>query len=179
MRWIQVTAAAALIGCGAPSGADEGGLDTASMDPCERAALVPFGFALGTGDTEFTPLAEGDLLPFYQGPQGLWHVFGSFRAAGVLPGDPEDFASPDNPIVSFRVMLGDQRLGGYEDLPRPMDPAGDGWYESVGDILMLDISDPSDVDGSAVSLSADFADSCGTAVSESLELVLTYAGTSG
>ena len=118
---------------------------------------------VGTGEATFEALADGDALVYDLGPQGGWHVFGSLRAAGVVPGDAEDFSSPDNPIVSFLVHLDGAPLGGYEDLPRPLDPAGDR-FELVGDTLVLDILDAEEIDGREATLDATLNDACGASL---------------
>jgi len=150
-------------------------LDTELLTPCEQTARDALTYEIGTGEATFEPLVDGAPLPFNLGPQGGWHVFGSFRATGVLPGDPEDFANPDNPTVSFQVSQGGASLGGYTDLPRPMDPAEGGGWEIVGDTLVLDISEPEEIDGTPALLWVSFLDGCGTLLEDARE-VLLYDG---
>jgi len=168
--WL-LAAAACAVGPGTDKGSDAA-LDTAPLTPCEQAASEPTEYAVGTGEASFEPLDDGDPLPFNRGPQGGWHVFGSFWATGVLPGDPEDFADPSNPQVTFQVLVNGSFLGGYTDLPRPMDPVDGGGWAIVGDTLALDIDAPEDIDGAEAVLEVAFLDGCGTALLDARSVVL-------
>lgn len=60
-----------------PSTLPVGDIDAACMN---EAATVE----LGTGDTGFVPLADGDHVTMVHGPQGGWHVLASARVAYTL-----------------------------------------------------------------------------------------------
>lgn len=62
----------------APS--DTGSADTAG--PCRSA---PATVEIGTGDSEFVPLAEDDPVIMVHGPQGGWHMLGSVRVRHTTP----------------------------------------------------------------------------------------------
>ena len=38
---------------------------------------------IGTGEIEFQPLDDGDMLDIIQGPQGGFHLLGSLRVKGI------------------------------------------------------------------------------------------------
>jgi hypothetical protein len=75
-RWLAAMLAVATIGGCAPLG---GGSDAGPTDA--GPALV----ALGTGETSFTPIAEGQTLELARGCQGLQHVWTALRAEGLDP----------------------------------------------------------------------------------------------
>jgi len=166
--------AAALLGAALAAGCTASKEDTASA--CELALQEPPSLALGTGEAEFTPFDDGGGLPFFKGPQGGWHVYGSLQAAGVNPGDPTNTAAPDLPTLSFQVLEGGAFLGGYQGLPRTLDEAGGaGGYELIGELLVLGIAAPEDAEGLAVTVDAELRDSCGTTLHEARSAVL-YSG---
>jgi hypothetical protein len=127
-----------------------------------RAATIE----LGTGSEQFTPISNGDILPFEQGTQGLFHLFGSLLVTGIVPGDIADFSDPTNPIASISVVHQDQTIGGYQSLPRPFDVAPDGLLTLVGDIVLLDIHSLSEADGLDVMMTVEIVDYCGTHLSD-------------
>jgi hypothetical protein len=101
---------------------------------------------IGTGYDGFTVLADGDPIDVNAGPQGGFHVFGSIQARGISPGDPEKLAADDNPSTRFSVWRDGARVDsnvatfqqGYAD-------AGDGVYELIGRLVVLDIAGVSDL----------------------------------
>lgn len=121
---------------------------------------------VGTGSEQFTPISNGDIVPFEQGAQGLFHVFGSLLVTGIVPGDIADFSDPTNPIASISVVHQDQTIGGYQSLPRPFDVAPDGLLTLIGDIVLLDIHSLSEADGLDVTMTVEIVDYCGTHLSD-------------
>ena len=157
-----------LAGC-APS--TQIGADTAPYPSCTNGQSA--SLELGTGPTAFAPLSDGDALDMDQGVQGLFHVYGSLRADGVVPGDPQDFSSPTNPIVSMEVMRDGQSVGGYRDIARPLDPDPDQGFVLAGDIVLLDITAFAELEGATVLFSVDLEDMCGTRLHDEVTVVTT------
>jgi hypothetical protein len=96
-------------------------------------------------------------------------VFGSFRAAGIHPGEWGSEADGDAPLVSFLVLEEGEALGGYEDLHRPLKTRTDGTKELVGEILVLRVGSRDEALGRVVDLEVRIEDSCG----QTLEGALT------
>lgn len=90
---------------------------------------------LGTGELAFEPLVDGQDLLQVRGPQGLWHVYGSVRCTGVVPGDVINPLNPDNPIITWKLDDCGKVIAGYENLPRPMNkPEG---TQLIGELLVF------------------------------------------
>lgn len=58
---------------------------------------------LGTGETAFEPLADGDTIYIVYGPQGGYHFTVSMNVQGINAGDPNNLDDPSNPVTSFRA----------------------------------------------------------------------------
>ena len=121
------------------------GEDSASTEPSAPQAL------LGTGEWEWEALSDGDEIYVIQGPQGGWHLLGSVRTVGLVPGDPTSLGDPENPTTTFQVWVDgaplvpnamyvqglDSILGGVPPYTHEMigrfailDITGDGWDSS-------------------------------------------------
>ena len=122
--------------------------------------------ALGTGEEQFVPIANGDSVLFEQGTQGLFHLFGSLSLTGIVPGDVSDFSDPTNPTVSISVTHQGEIIGGYQSLPRPLDVGPNGTLTLIGDIVLLDIHSLSEADGLEVTMTSEILDYCGTQLSD-------------
>ncbi len=154
-------------GCGAPAAGDTG-----PLSPCEEAALTTPAAELGTGSTIFEPLEDGDTIEFIQGAQGGFHIYGSLRAQGVLPGNRDDLTDPDNPMVRMQVSRDGEPFGGFDFLPRPLKVRSDGQLELVGEIVILEVSDRDEAAGVEIVLEAELIDACGTDISDRRTLTL-------
>lgn len=142
--------------------------------PCSGGAADAY-VEVGTGNTVFEAVTDGQVVPYVQGPQGGWHVWGSLRMGGLIPGDPEDVSSTDNPIVTFKVQVDGADVGGFDALPRGFSPSGDA-FERVGDTLILQITESAQLEGSAAVLTATVTDTCGTTVEDARSVALTFGG---
>lgn len=142
--------------------------------PCGAGAADAY-LEVGTGNTAFEAVSDGQVVPYVQGPQGGWHVWGSLRMGGLIPGDPEDVSNADNPLVTFHVQVDGADVGGFDVLPRGFAPNGDG-YERVGDTLILQITDSAELEGSAAVLTAVVTDACGATVEDERSVSLTFGG---
>ncbi len=128
---------------------------------------------VGTGLDVFTPYEDGADLPFWHGPQGGWHVYGSVQVAGLFVPTTRDYADPDNLIVSFAITdAAGASLAGYADLPRLFTPDAHGVPTLLGERLILSIMDPADVEGATVTVTATVSDACGSTVSDGQSGVL-------
>ena len=134
---------------------------------CEAGAPTA---ALGTGDVDFVPIAEGDTIPLYYGAQGGVHVYGSVRVTGLAIRANMALNNPDTPKVTFQVRDGDgDVIGGYAQLPRQFRRDGDAW-SLVGEQLILDLEEPS----AGMPLTLDFSatDACEANAAASIGLML-------
>ena len=109
---------------------------------------VPPEVILGSGVDAFDPLADGDDLGIVQGPQGGFHVYGSVRAVGLDPGDPENLYAESNPTTTFTAYNGDVRVDlGASTYQQGLDPGPEPYYQMIGRLVILDIASPAELDG--------------------------------
>ena len=103
---------------------------TPPVDYCLEAAAHEASITLGTGADSFEAIEEGALLTPYWGPQGGHHIWASFQATGINPGQgemvPEHtgmldggstplIAEGDDPVmITLEVSLPDQEIGPYQ-----------------------------------------------------------------
>src|SRR5687768_3319811 len=85
-----VSTAAAASACGDDGGSGDG-------PPMEGEV------ELGTGTTEFEPLADESELGLVAGPQGGHHFIVHVRMSGMVPGDPTMPGLIGNPSTRFTV----------------------------------------------------------------------------
>lgn len=145
-------------------------------DPCAAFDGREPQVEVGTGGVEFVALVEGGEVPFVRGPQGGYHVYGSVVAADLYVPDTTDYADPTLPRVSFSVTGDTGRLAGYDALPRLLTAGEDGTWSLVGEILVLDIQAPEEVEGLPVAVSVTVADQCGATASDTRQGTLSFAG---
>ncbi len=99
----------------------------------------PPELSVGTGETMFEPVMNGDELELVFGPQGGWHVIVSSRMSGV---DPDGAtlrvevidAESDEVLAQISLAL----------LARRLDRSGPSWFK-LNDFLIFDIAGPSEV----------------------------------
>jgi hypothetical protein len=91
---------------------------------------------VGTGETEFVAVADGDELVVIQGPQLGWHVYGSIRCTGITATESLDPRDTDQPQIRLVLVDEDGVFGGYELLPRPMTRTDEGW-DLIGDLIIV------------------------------------------
>ncbi len=142
------------------------------LNLCEAFARNGPTLNVGTGQTQYEPVEDGGEVAYYRGVQGGWHIFGSFWAESVIPGNLEDFADPENPIVSFEVLYRGEVIGGYQELPRPLLPMGGDNYALVGDTLVLDVQSDEELLGISFELTVTLLDSCGTVLEDDRTVIL-------
>jgi hypothetical protein len=109
--------------------------DTDSEAQCREAAAEAGILEIGTGESTFTPVANGDRLAVNWGPQGGQHIWGSLRATGIV-GETLDFDADMQPIVTFQIVADDETLAGYSATPRFFSRR-DGTFELVGETLFV------------------------------------------
>lgn len=130
---------------------------------------------IGGGDLAWTPM--GETAPIVRGPQGGIHVFGSLRTDALTQGT-DALDDPDNPILDFQVFDGDALLAGYSGLRRHF-IVMNGIIELVGERLIFATSDPAEVDGRDVTISAHLVDVCGQERTAEVETTLEAAEDTG
>lgn len=143
--------------------------------PCAMAARVPPVLALGTGWEGFEPLGEDPVLEIVRGPQGGYHVFGSFRAHGVLPGPEAAPWEATNPLVGFLLLDGERtQLAGYPAGRRALEQGPGGSFELVGELLILAVSTPEEADGRVLTMRATVLDRCGRSLEAEAPVRLSW-----
>jgi len=158
--------AAAALGCG--GGSPEDGSDDRSDDGTDdgsQAGMVE----LGTGTTEWEPLAEETELVLIAGPQGGHHFIVHARMRGMDPGDPSSPGLVLNPTTRFAVTneAGDRleidmapyRLG-YEQV-------GADFFLPSGRILQVVESEVTAMYGQRARIDLQVTDRDGVAASDS------------
>lgn len=152
----------------AACGKEQPGEDTCVQGPME--------VEVGTGHDTFVPLPGGGDLPFYQGPQGGHHVYGSVRARAYTPAASNDPNDPDHPAVRFRLFLGAQTIASTGVLHWNLAPAQDGWRTRAGAFVIMSVPAPLTLDGETVSLEVQVTDRCALVGSDTRGGVLRFAG---
>jgi len=147
----------------------------AQEDTGEQQA--PLDGVLGTGEWEWESLENGDEIPVIMGPQGGYHLLGSVRVSGILPGDPDNLGEPSNPTTSFAVWFEDENLTaesvfvqGLDPITAEMPPFS---HEMLGRFAILGIDDDSELDGAEVRFVVTVEDIDGNRVSDE-RTVRTY-----
>ncbi|MCB9681225.1 MAG: hypothetical protein H6733_07105 [Alphaproteobacteria bacterium] len=144
-----------------------------SIAGCATAAEQDATMALGTGEGAFVAVADDDTVPFVMGPQGGYHVFGSFQATGIWPGTSSTLADDTTPLLSFTATA-DTFTGGFTDVPRPLTEVATDTWGLIGELVILTITDPSEADGKTATLSVSLTDACGTTVTDSHDVTLQF-----
>jgi hypothetical protein len=124
---------------------------------------------IGSGDSAFEALVDGEDIFVVQGPQGGFHLLGSFAATGVEPGNPEMLGDPDNPTMTFRVLTGASRVDIVDanTFTQGLEPvAGTGGVGKVGRLVILDIADDAELDGVEIRFEVDITDVHGATASD-------------
>jgi len=169
VRFVRVAALALLLaGCGAddPGGTDAG---PAGFDAGDATPTVE----LGTGETEFEPLTDGQDLLYIRGPQNGFHFFGSMRVSGVDPGNPDDLSDPRNPTTEFRVYRGADRIDLMASrYTQGLDPAmGADGHAMIGRLVILDNDEVATLEGEMVRIELTVTDADGTSLSDERTIV--------
>jgi hypothetical protein len=129
---------------------------------------------LGTGESSFESLTDGQNIYVVQGPQGGFHLFGSVRTRGIDPGNPEDLSDPGNPTIDFRVFTTGTTEARIDALAahyiQGLRSGGD-YYEMIGRAVILDITDDSELDNVPIRFELELVDSNGVMLSDSRNLI--------
>jgi len=157
-----------VVACGeeGPAGTDAG---PAGFDAGDAPPMVE----LGTGETEFVPLTEGQELEYIRGPQNGFHFFGSMRVSGVDPGNPDDLSDPRNPTTEFQVFRGAERVDLMASrYVQGLDPAtGADGHAMIGRLVILDNDEVPTLEGEMVRITVTVTDADGTSVSDERTIV--------
>ncbi len=150
--------------------------DPASDDACKAAAAQGPELTLGTGETSFVSLADGDRVGWDYGSQGGQHVWAALRVKGIVQGLSSSIAVEGNPLVSMKLKSDGERLGELGETPHFFTVYLDGTWEFVGDRVVIeeggDTGLRTDLHEKQVTLSATLTDACGTKLEKSVELIL-------
>lgn len=130
-----------------------GGCQPVDPSTCEDEASL----TAGLGASAFGTLDAGGPVPYELGPQGGFHVWGALHATGIVPGNPERYDDPDNPIVTFVLEGEDGPVGGFAGLPVVFNDDGD----AFGIQLFLTFTADDTTPGTPVTLTAELDDACG------------------
>jgi hypothetical protein len=148
--FLGIFALLSLAGCPGGRGADAGAM----------------AVELGTGSLDFVSIApEGD-LELHAGPQGGHHFIVDARAAGLVPGDPEQPGQEGNPSTLFKAFneAGTQIDVMYPPYVLGYADTGDGWYTlPSGRILQVAEDYVPDLIGQRVRITVDVEDVVGAA----------------
>jgi hypothetical protein len=153
-----------LVAC---SGKPDEGEDTSIPD-------LPPQIEIGTGETEFEPLEDGDTIYIVYGPQGGYHFNGSLRVQGIDAGDPDHLDDPNNPLTVFEAFEGDQQVDmDASTYKQGIDPVDDepGVYEMIGRRVILDITSDDELDGKEVRMTVRVEDTNGVVVEDGRTLL--------
>jgi hypothetical protein len=130
------------------------------------------GIVFGTGEVEFDETADGDLVPFYHGPQDGYHFYGAVRE--------KDIDISDRAIVAFAVFDGDEQINdglGVYARPATWTPAGDGWRATFGYIVWMKYIDgPEDVDGHSLCVVTRVTDASNVEYTDERTIQLSFDG---
>lgn len=146
--------------------------DPTSEQACAEAKAAGPALSVGTGETSFETLQDGDKLRWVFGSQGGFHVWGSLRAAGIVQGTSDNLDDPDNPKVSFVVADGETELAGFHNIPHHVAGGSPASWEYLGDRLIFYETDQEYLDGLPVVMRATVLDACGTELTAEANVVL-------
>jgi len=123
-------------GCPPPSDPDAGFIGDAG----------PPELSLGTGESTFVPLMNGDEVELIHGPQGGWHVVVSARMSGV---------DPDGAVLVIEVLSGEEILARVSIalLARRLDRDGPSYFK-LNNLLIFDVAGPDEIADREVTLRA-------------------------
>jgi hypothetical protein len=113
MRW-TVLVGATFVACTDGGGTSTTGETGDTLGACE----LPFGVELGTGQSTFEPLADGDPLELTYGEQGGWHLWTSAKLQG-LTGPELAFHAYGTVVSTGEEFAGFAMLDTTVDLSQP------------------------------------------------------------
>ena len=122
---------------------------------------------LGTGETEFVALDNGDEVPLVYGPQGGWHVDTTARFGGIeLDGASLTYVATDPDDGAVLNYPYDAQLN-----PSLLQEIDGGWLR-LGDRVVFDIGSDEEILGRDVRLEVTLTDAGGASLSASHEVVV-------
>ena len=150
-----------------------------SESACDEAANTTPSLDVGTGETAWEPLADGDRVGWSYGSQGGRHIYVSLQAVGIAQGWTDSLADPNNPIVTI-VLIDDTptdpaypEVAGLYDYPHFFRPNTEGTLETLGDQVVgtgTAWEEIGDIDGT---LRATLVDTCGTELTAERQVTVT------
>lgn len=122
---------------------------------------------LGTGESEFTELADGDEVFIVQGPQDGYHFDGALLASDIDPGNPDDLGDPSNPTFRFTVVEGGTEYASLS-FTQGFKPTDDeNVHRLLGRRVILDIQDDAELDGHDVEFAIEVSFPDGSVLTDS------------
>ena len=117
---------------------------------------------LGSGESAFEPVVDGQHLTLYAGTQGGHHVWLSYRVQGLMPDDVR---------MQLDVVPMPPARPAHSDVRLDLDPTADGTagYEFIG--WPAQILDPECAVGRVVSISLTLTDSRGKQASGAMNVI--------
>ncbi len=155
--------ALSLVGCGGGEGSDAAVVPPDAACPLDGAGVTPW-IVLGTGDTSFVSLADGDDLELVHGPQGGYHLL-TTALLGLA-------VSPEAHVLRYDVSGADGTVLGTTQVAlneRRLTRTCGGWFRG-GDRVVLTIAGPADVVGTDVELVVSVLDADGEVVRDARHL---------
>lgn len=135
---------------------------------CSPCPSGPPSLALGTGQTHFEPLTDGDPLDMLRGPQGGFHVFGSLQLTELVGGSGP--IETDIPHVGFSLVTDEQEeVAAWATRPLWV-PDG----ELIGQLVVFSHPVPPSLDGVGATFSAEVTDRCDSTASDAVSVVLQW-----
>ena len=148
------------------------GLVAACDDQPSCTNLGEPSLVLGTGETSFIPLNEGDTLDPEFGAQGGYHIWISMMLEGIWPGSATNPGS--NPIFHASLFRNDVGVGGLFGDPARLVEGQGPTYEMVGLQLrlspLLTVAPPTDEGDYHVT--AGIRDACGSDIEDTVGIDL-------
>jgi hypothetical protein len=146
--------------------------DPASEDACEAAAEIDPTLAIGIGEQHFEPVLDRDTVPLVRGSQGGLMVLGALEVTGIVQGSAL-FGDEDNPLVAFEILDREgTRIGGYTGASRHFVRGFDEVFTLVGETVVLDAWDMSEIVSPEVTLAARIDDACGRELTAERQVTL-------
>jgi hypothetical protein len=141
---------------------------TPVIDPgdAEFTDAGPVTLALGTGETAFTPIHDGDTLYLARGCQGLQHVWTSLRATGIAPRGV-------HVSLAFERVSDGAMVSAPFDLAITFTPDATGAYADLSG-LMLVVPVPSDALSMPLVMTGTITDRANRTASASVHVTLAW-----
>ena len=156
-----------------------------ALDACESAGAYDASIVMGSGENQFLSLEDGEVVTMHSGIQGGFHVYGSIRTQGLVPGRDLIMGGVDSGVeVVFELYSEDADVG-YGMRSEAVLSGDESDAELLGQLVYLDFwdleydeeedsyvsIDPTEIE---FTMEVQVTDSCGVTVSDSRQVYLDY-----